>query len=214
MKKLKQLVLLAMLFSTTAAHAGLTTYATRTEFDAAYAATVLEDFQRVTSIADVLNGRHIQPGVSFALTADSNAYLAGPGQSANPTTAIGVDFPATAGWKVSFSSAVNAVGLDVFQNLGGGLQSGATIFGTVDVYGMNGLLGSFQTAIPSGSAGFAGFSTGNDLIKYFTINNVKSFDVIDNVAFNVVKASDVPEPASIALLGLGLAGLMLGRRRQ
>ena len=111
---------------------------------------------------------------------------------------------------------MNAVGLDVFQNFGGGSQSGSTIFATVNVFGVSGLLGSFNAAVPSGSAGFAGVFSDTDFITRLTVNNATSFDVIDNVAFGVTSADVVPEPSSLAMLGIGawVTGVGAARRRK
>lgn len=197
-------------------HAALITYATRSAFDAANPGLALEDFQDISTIGQVLAGTNITPGVTFALTSGTDAYLAGAGQSSNPTTAIGVNTPTSAGWKMTFSTAVNAVGLDVFQNFGGGSQSGSAINATVNVYGpASVLLGSFLTSIPSGAAGFAGVYSTDALITSITVNNTSSFDVIDNVAFGLgAGSSSVPDSGSVSLLGLVLAGLLCASRRR
>jgi hypothetical protein len=195
------------------AHAALITYANRTAFNAANPVTAIEDFQDISNISQVLSGVNITPGVSFALTSGTDAYLASAGQSANPTTAIGVNTPASAGWLVSFSTAVNAVALDVFQNFGGGSQSGAAISALVEVYGSSGLIGSFLANVPSGSAGFVGVYTGTDLITSITVNNTSSFDVIDNVSFGTTATSVPDGGATAALLGLALSGVAMMRRK-
>jgi hypothetical protein len=199
--------------TTSTGQAVLITYSDRAAFNADNPVTAIEDFQDVSSISQVLSGINITPGVSFALTSGSDAYLAGPGQSSNPTTAIGVNVPASAGWVISFSTAVNAVALDVFQNFGGGSQSGSAILALVEVYGSSGLLGSFNANVPSGSAGFVGVYSGLDEITSVVVNNSSSFDVIDDVAFGNTGAS-VPDAGSpVILLGLALGGLGALRRK-
>lgn len=187
-------------------------YTDRTSFDLANPSTVLEDFESVSTIAEVLAGTNILPGVSFALTSGTDAYLAGPGQSSNPTQAIGVNTPTSAGWEMIFNIAVNAVAFDVFQNFGGGSQSGQDILATVNLYDINGFLGTYDTNIPSGQAGFFGTFTGTDYITRLTVNNVNSYDVIDNVAFS--GTAPVPEPATMFLFCIGLLGLAGVNRRK
>ena len=212
MKKTNLLILTLLAFVASSANAGLITYTDRTSFETANPGLANEDFEDVINISQVLAGTNIEPGLSLALTSGTDAYFATPGQSSNPTNAIGVNTPRSEGWELTFSSNVTAVGVDIFQNNGGGAQFGQDIFAAVDVFGNGGLLGSFLATIPSGQAGFFGVTSDSDLITSITINERNSFDVIDNVSFG--SASSVPEPATITLLGLGLLGFGLSKRRK
>ena len=156
-----------------------------------------------SNILGVVSPGQVAAGITFALTSGTDAYFAAPGQSANPTNAIGVNTPTSAGWNMIFDVGTNALAFDVFQNLGG--QSGSTILATVDLYGVgNALIDSLDVAIPSGGLGFFGVFS-DVLIKRAVVNNPNSFDVIDNVSFS--SGVQVPESSSLfALLGFGFLG--------
>jgi hypothetical protein len=53
----------------------------------------------------------------------------------------------------------------------------------------------------------------DELITRISINNSEAFDVIDNVAFGEGDGRQVPAPASLLLLGLGLSALGFTARR-
>ncbi len=208
---MKKLIFFIALLSINTANAALITYTDRASFEASYPGLQTEDFEDVTDISQVLSSTNIEPGVTFSLTSGTNAYLAAPEQSSNPSQAIGVNLPRSAGWAMDFSIPVDAVALDIFQNNGGGSQFGYDIFASVDVFGVAGLLGSFNVTVPSGSAGFMGVFSNSDLITRLTINESNSFDVIDNVSFG--RVSSVPVPAAAWLFGSGLIGL-IGMRKK
>lgn len=206
-------------------------YSDWSTFNAANPGLTVEDFEdwdatdttgfappvdSTSSIEGVVSPGEVAPGVTFALTDGTGAYFAAPGQSSQPTNAIGVDLPRSAGWDISFSIPVTAVALEVFQNDGGGDQFGFDILATVDIYGTSGLLDSVDITIPSGAAGFFGVFTGLDEITSVVVNNTDSYDVIDNVAFGIGSGeiTDVPEPATLSLFAFGLTGLALARRRR
>lgn len=209
--------ILATLLCLSAANvnATLMTYDNRGLFEAANTGLANEDFEDVTSIAQVLASTNIEAGLTLSLTSGTDAYLAAPGQSSNPSQAIGVNIPRTAGWAMDFSTDVNAVGFDVFQNDGGGDQFGFDIFATVEVFGASGLINSYSATIGSGTGAFIGVVSDSDFITRVTVNEINSYDVIDNVSFGKGKAPiDVPEPMNIALFGMSLLGLALSRKKK
>lgn len=58
------------------------------------------------------------------------------------------------------------------------------------------------------------YATGASSSLEFVSGNDPSFNVLDDVSVNAVPVNAVPEPASFALLGLGLAGLGFSLRKK
>jgi len=84
-------------------------------------------------------------------------------------------------------------------------EVGGTIFGL-----RNGdVVASLAVSSPSGSwREIVGNFTGIDTLRI----GIDSFYLIDDIG--LTKTTDVPEPASLALLGLGAAGLLAARRKR
>ena len=108
-------------------------------------------------------------------------------------------------------SASNAVGADLYSEFSSSILN-------VSVFGTTGLLGVFQVAaINSGAGTFFGvISTGEPIVRIHLASQVGAAEGVDNVSFGTIGARQVPEPGSLALLGLGLAGACtrMHRRRR
>ncbi|MGB0748118.1 MAG: PEP-CTERM sorting domain-containing protein [Magnetospiraceae bacterium] len=111
--------------------------------------------------------------------------------------------------RLDFSSAVSAIGLDFNSN-----NVNVTLF-VFDA--LDNLLESLtiptaeQFSCGSFLCGFVGIDVGSNLISYATVDtpmaNTSIF--IDNIIYQ-----QVPEPATLALFGLGLAGMGVAARRR
>jgi hypothetical protein len=221
--------LCAVLGIASSSQAVVITYANLAAFNAAAPGLPVEGFQNANTSASVgFNGPlnsatnnfafspgDILPGITItdSTPASVDLFIAGPGQSSNPTIAVGSNFPSTDTLNLVFSPTVTAVAFDLFQNFGGGFQSGSPQTYTVSLFGVgNVLLGSFNTTVPSGSGGFFG-ATSTDAITRITINGpAGAFEVIDNVRFG--QAAAVPEPISLVVFGgLVLGGGLVARKR-
>lgn len=173
----------------------------------------------------------VAPGVRFTVesqdgaSVNAPAFLASPvvgpvsaGDGANPSYALGVNWPTAASWLIEFSVPVNAFSLDLFQRSSNGLPHSdlarITLFGETPLHhhGVFELTGELDLSGRSGA--FFGVHTGPSAwITSVRINNPAIYEVIDNVRFGLVPAP-VPEPASVALMLGGLALLASRRRRR
>lgn len=220
-----RLMITLFLTLTAPAVAAPVTFDTRAAFTTAAGPLVVEGFDRCTLVSTPFTGplsandgrgvcSEIAGGIAFVDDPgpDGEAmFIAGPGQSFNPTTAIGQNNPASDALNIDFTVPVTAVGFDLFQNFGGGVQLGAAQGYTITVYSGLTLVGSFVASVAPEIGGFFGLVSAEDLITRVSINNPLAFDVIDNVAFSGIDGS-APEPASLALLGGAALALAASRR--
>lgn len=206
----------------TAAHAQ--TFSDRTAFNAAAGPVTTETFEGCGTSTTSLGGNQslsaaapgpcsaIAPGITFSPDQGFDLYIAGPGQSANTTTALGVDLPSAGHNNISFAGTVTAFGADFNQNFGGGSQSGNPTDFLIETFLGGSAVSSFTFSVPSGQSSFFGLiSSAFDSLRVSQVGS--GFAVLDNVSFG--GAGAVPELATWAMmtLGIGFAGATLRRRR-
>ncbi|MDB5451949.1 MAG: hypothetical protein JWO33_527, partial [Caulobacteraceae bacterium] len=119
-------------FSLLASAANAAIFTDRASFDAAAGPTTTETFQSCPSGNPTFNGTlgagtcaGLVTGVTFTT---SQGYIAQPGQSTNPTTALGVNTPTGGIQNIALTNTATAFGADLFENFGGGSQGAATNF--------------------------------------------------------------------------------------
>ena len=199
------------------AQATTTTFSSQGTFSAAAGPVSTETFQGCPSSTTSFSGNvsssvgpcsGILPGVTYS-PAQGSLYIAGAGQSSNPTTALGLDVFSGDPITINFAAGTTAFGANLYQNFGGGNQSGSDAAFLILAYGAgNVLLGTFNPNVASGGGSFFGL-TSTDAIFSVKISQPTGFAVIDNVQFK----GGVPEPGTWAMMLLGFAGIGVAFRR-
>lgn len=198
--------------------AAQTTYSTRANFITGAGAVSTETFSGCGTSTVAVTGSissssgpctGILPGVTYAPTAAQSLFIAGPGQSTNPTTAIGsLGGPPI---NITFASAQRAFGTDLFQNFGaGGQQAGNAAF-TLAFLLNGGAVANYNVGVAPNGGSFFGLT--GAIFNQVRIEQTDGFAVIDNVSFAPAIAA-VPEPATWGMMLMGFGGLGYAMRRR
>ncbi len=194
----------------------ITTFTDRTLFDSAVGATILEDFTNSphlpipngtlssTTSFGTLNAGDIQPGVVYSTPLGSGNYFNIDGGGGFIGGFLDGAFPPTRDLTITYNSAIGAFGFDTNIlmepnfDIGINFLSGPTYNNTFSVtsttnmqfFGFQSSLIDIQSVVIGSSNSTFGFA-------------------IDNHSFGGAASGSapIPEPATIALLGIGLAGL-------
>lgn len=186
--------LAGLTFFTANVSAAVMTYTDRTAFEAAAAS------YNIDSLNDITDG-HKPTGVdrgAYSFTMNSFGCNSGPGQCGD-NTVDGFTYPAYI-WTYDpgsfiFDSAIYAFGLDY------GNYSSSTASVILNGYSASTTNGGFFGIIDSNA-----FTT-------VTYSATGSGSLFDNVTYSATQTNQVPEPGALVLMGLGLVGLAVARRR-
>ena len=216
MRRQVTLPLAAALLAALASTASAQTYTSSAAFFAAAGVpTYTETFETVPVPKDTPISSFSQAGITYigqAGTPFSNVFVSSPGYNnfgsgLNPTTTSILTANGDEDILMQFLAPYYAVGFDVYYN---GLGPATSTFfnGTT-------LLGSI-TYNGAAMLGYTGYvATSSALItsaRFVSTSGGQLNTGIDNVSVAAVPVSTAPEPASLVLLGTGLAALTLGRR--
>lgn len=216
-----------LILSSTPAFSAWMYFGDRASFEAASAVTLREDFESFAGQAgSFLSSSVATPsgiGVETNSFISNDLYVAGPGQSTNPTTALGVDHPIGNTLWLNLGGYYSAFGVDVFQNFGSGSQgtAGQSVIYEAWLWSSNAsdYVGSFWSSVLPNQTGFVGFTadTPFDWVEIYAHtggyreSTGNTYEVIDNIA--VGTANSVPLPGTLPLISIGLAGFAVLRRR-
>jgi hypothetical protein len=175
------------------------TFTDPTLFNSSARVTLTEGFQSLGNSTSLFTGPVTLPSGITVSSQSNQLFVVGPGQSTNPTTAIGSQDPPTDSLFVTLPSNYTAFGVDLYQNLSGGSQSSGDITYNITLFEGATPVASFLTNVAPNGGSFFGVTSSQafDMVQIFSEAN--SFEVIDNVQAGVA----VPGP----IAGAGLPGL-------
>lgn len=199
----------ATLIAISATSGQAATYTDEATFVAANSISLTEGFENLSGTS-VLTGP-FSAASGITITSQTNQlFTAGPGQSTNPTQAMGSQNPSEDTLTVLLGGLFSSFGLNIYQNNSGGVQTGATQQYSVTAFLSGSTVASFVANVASGGGSYFGFD-GIGNFDSVEIGNTSFFEVIDNISAG--SASPVPVPAGVPLMLAGLGAFIAMRRK-
>jgi hypothetical protein len=178
--------------------------------------TVLDFEDTIGNAVNLTPGYGSSSGVTFTATTRSYAYSGyGTTLTTNAATAGLGDRAATWGGTGAYGTGFSLT--DAQTLVGMYISSNVRISTTVSAFLGGSLLGSQLVTVAGNEIGFVGFEDFSGIDRIAIGSNTlcpSCIHQLDNVMFESGDGSTVPVPATLALFGLGLAGLGWSRRKK
>ena len=189
----------------------------RTAFEGATTVDVTEDFETLGPGTASFTGPILMPSGITVSSQSNDLFTVGPGQSTNPTEAIGSNTPRGDSLLIDLGGSFLSFGADFFQNDGGGDQFSDDISFVVDLFLGAALIDSFVATVAPNGGSFFGVIA-DSLFDNVSIlaSPTGAFEVVDNVTLGLRAIDTVPLPGSLQLFFTSLALLLFAgwhRRR-
>ena len=189
------LALLAVLLSPMAANADIITFDDRTAFESFVGSFTVDTLEDIVQGSSLLNND--RPDYDFTMS-QYGCYTV---SDCSDNSADGMDFRYIWTYETGnfiFDNAINAFGLDFGQYANDQAQV---------------ILGGNASSVVTGGGFFGFVDTDSSFtsVSYDTLTG-GNYSLFDNVTYGT--ATSVPEPGTLALFGIGLAGMGFMRRRK